>query len=146
MCPLDYDSISWDILMLIICCLVRVVEKTNKPTPNHTKTTISQLFYLIFPLNPHGSGITLADSLELQRCMDQNCPVCRLQALGLCMSFSGVTQHYRFSFHLLEANRRCRNRTQLYPDRVQSSSSHTAFLTVVTHVGRVCKHHLQTAH
>lgn len=147
MCPLDYDSISWDILMLIICCLVRVVQKqTNKPTPNQNKITISKLFYLIFPLNPHGSGITLADSLGLQRYTGQNCPVCRLQALGLCMAFSGVTQHCRFSFHLLEANRRSRNRTQLYPDRDQSSSSHPAFLAVLTHVGRVCKHHLQTAH
>lgn len=144
MCLLDYDSISWGILMLMFGEGSLKNKQTNKHAlQTKTKWQFQSCFILFFLWIPLAQGITLADSLGLQRYTGWNCPVCRLQALGLCMAFSKLTQHCRFSFHLLEADRRCRNTTQLYYDKDQSSSSHTAFLagwlTLEEFANTICK-------
>lgn len=59
MCLLDYDSISWGILMLMFGEGSLKKKNKQKCTSNQNKMTISKLFYLIFSLNPLGSGDNL---------------------------------------------------------------------------------------
>lgn len=48
MCLLDYDSISWGILMLMFGEGSLKKKNKQKCTSNQNKMTISKLFYLIF--------------------------------------------------------------------------------------------------
>lgn len=78
---------------------------------------IKAVFFILFLLwILMAQGKHRVDSLGLWRNAGWNWPPCRLQAIGFCTTFSGLIRYCKFNFHVLEADKGCRDNTaQLSP-------------------------------